>query len=46
MDISHPSVREFRPNAETLAAFAEIERGEGKTCNTIAELLAELNAED
>ena len=40
-----PSV-EFKPNAETLAAFAEIQRGEGKCCNSIAELLAELDAED
>ena len=44
--LTQTTVRQFNPNAETLAAFTEIERGEGKSCNTVAELLAELNAED
>ncbi|MBR4736736.1 MAG: type II toxin-antitoxin system RelB/DinJ family antitoxin [Rhodocyclaceae bacterium] len=35
----------FQPNAETLAAFAEIERGETETV-TLDELRAILNAED
>lgn len=34
--------REFRPNAETLEAFAQIERGEYKTFNTVEELMADL----
>ncbi|MDI9348514.1 MAG: hypothetical protein QM537_00755 [Candidatus Symbiobacter sp.] len=38
--------REFRPNAETLESFAQYERGEYKSFNTIEELMADLNADD
>ena len=34
------------PNAETRAAMAELEHGEGKAFDTDAELMADLNAED
>jgi hypothetical protein len=34
------------PNAETIAAFEEFERDGGKSFNSIAELMAELNADD
>ena len=34
------------PNAETRAAMAELEKGVGKSCDTVAELMADLNAED
>jgi DNA-damage-inducible protein J len=34
------------PNAETLAAMAELERGEGAQFENVAELMADLNAED
>jgi DNA-damage-inducible protein J len=34
------------PNAETRAAIRELEEGRGKTCNSFAELMAELNADD
>jgi DNA-damage-inducible protein J len=34
------------PNAETRAAIAELERGEGKSFDGVAELVADLNAED
>jgi DNA-damage-inducible protein J len=34
------------PNAETLGAMAELERGAGKSFNSAAELMAELNAEN
>ena len=36
----------FQPNAETLAAFAEIERGEGKTFDSVDALFADLHADD
>jgi hypothetical protein len=35
-----------RPNAETLAAMAELENGGGSRCSTIDELMALLNADD
>jgi hypothetical protein len=35
----------FQPNAETLAAFAEIERGETETV-TLDDLRAAINADD
>ena len=38
--------REFRPNADTLAAIAELESGGGKSFNTIEELMADLDADD
>ena len=34
------------PNAETRAAMAELEQEAGKSFDTVAELMAELNAED
>lgn len=34
------------PNAETVAAIAELERGEGASFDTVEELMAELNAPD
>jgi hypothetical protein len=34
------------PNAETRAAMVEIEKGVGKSFDTVAELMADLNAED
>jgi DNA-damage-inducible protein J len=34
------------PNAETRAAIAELEKGAGKSVDTVAELMADLNAED
>jgi DNA-damage-inducible protein J len=34
------------PNAETRAAIAELEEGAGKSLDSVAELMAELNAED
>jgi len=36
----------FQPNAETLAAFAEIERGEGKKFDSVDALFADLHADD
>ena len=36
----------FRPNAETLAAFAEIERGELKRFKSVDALFEDLNADD
>ena len=34
------------PNAETIAAIEELERGGGKSFNSIEELMADLNADD
>ena len=34
------------PNAETRAAMAELEKGAGKSVDTVAELMTDLNAED
>jgi DNA-damage-inducible protein J len=34
------------PNKETLAAMEELERGGGKSFSSVAELMADLNAED
>jgi len=34
------------PNAETRAAMAELEKRAGKSFDTVAELMADLNAED
>jgi DNA-damage-inducible protein J len=34
------------PNAESLKAIAELERGEGQVFNTVEEFLADLNARD
>ena len=34
------------PNAETRAAMAELEQGTGKAFDSVAELIADLNAED
>ncbi len=34
------------PNAETRAAMAEYEAGEYKTYDTLADMLADMNAED
>jgi DNA-damage-inducible protein J len=34
------------PNAETRAAMAELERGAGASFDSVANLMAELNAED
>ncbi len=34
------------PNAESLAAMAELERGDGAAFDTVVELIADLNAED
>jgi hypothetical protein len=39
-------VRAEIPNAKTLAAMEELESGKGKRVATIAELMAELNAEN
>jgi len=36
----------FRPNAETLAAFAEIERGGLKQFDSVDDLFADLHAQD
>ncbi|MCL1961818.1 MAG: type II toxin-antitoxin system RelB/DinJ family antitoxin [Desulfovibrionaceae bacterium] len=36
----------FRPNAETLAAFAEIERGRLKRFESVDALFEDLNADD
>ena len=36
----------FQPNAETLAAFTELERGEGKRFDSVEALFADLHAED
>ena len=34
------------PNAETRAAIAELERGAGRSFDSVADLMADLNAED
>jgi DNA-damage-inducible protein J len=34
------------PNAETRAAMSELEEGAGRSFNSVAELVADLNAED
>ena len=34
------------PNAETRAAMAELEKGADKSFDTVAKLMADLNAED
>jgi DNA-damage-inducible protein J len=34
------------PNAETRAAMAELERGAGASFDSVADLMAELNAKD
>jgi DNA-damage-inducible protein J len=34
------------PNAETLAAIDELERGKGRSFNTVEDLMADLNAPD
>lgn len=34
------------PNAETRAAMAELERGAGRSFDSVADLMADLNAED
>ena len=34
------------PNAETRAAMAELEKGDGKDFDSVAELIADLNAKD
>jgi DNA-damage-inducible protein J len=34
------------PNAETIAAMEELMRGEGKSFSSIADLMADLNADD
>jgi DNA-damage-inducible protein J len=34
------------PNAETRAAIAELEKGAGKSFDSVAELMTDLNAED
>jgi DNA-damage-inducible protein J len=36
----------FQPNAQTLAAFAEVERGDLKRFETVDALFADLHAED
>jgi DNA-damage-inducible protein J len=36
----------FNPNAETLEAMEELRNGGGKTFATVAELMADLNADD
>lgn len=36
----------FEPNAETLAAFREVEQGQLQSFDTLDELYASLNAED
>lgn len=36
----------FQPNAETLAAFAEVERGELKRFESVDALFADLHADD
>ncbi|MCX8505849.1 MAG: type II toxin-antitoxin system antitoxin, RelB/DinJ family [Alphaproteobacteria bacterium] len=38
--------REFKPNAETLESFAQYERGEYESFNTVEELMADLHAKD
>ncbi|MDI9349945.1 MAG: hypothetical protein QM537_08110 [Candidatus Symbiobacter sp.] len=38
--------REFHPNADTIAAIEELERGGGKSFKTIEELMADLDADD
>lgn len=35
-----------KPNAETCAAMAELEAGKGKSLDSVAALIADLNAED
>ena len=35
-----------KPNAETRAAIAELEEGGGRSFDSVAELMADLNAED
>jgi DNA-damage-inducible protein J len=35
-----------QPNAETIAAMEELERGEGIRFNTVEEMMADLNADD
>ncbi len=34
------------PNAETLEAMAELDRGEGKSFHSVEDLMADLNADD
>ena len=41
-----PSAMKTVPNAETIAAIEELERGGGKSFDSIEELMAELNADD
>jgi hypothetical protein len=43
--ISLPQGRDV-PNAETIAAIEELERGGGKSFDSIEELMAELNADE
>ena len=38
--------RPLIPNAETLAAMAELERGEGKQFKTVVELMTDLQEDD
>jgi DNA-damage-inducible protein J len=40
------SLHLFSPNAETLAAMAELDRGNGKSFPDVESLMAHLNAED
>lgn len=35
----------FRPNAETIEAMQELERGEGRTFASVEDLMADLNAD-
>jgi DNA-damage-inducible protein J len=42
----HLPIDLFSPNAETLEAMAELDRGEGKSFNTVEELMDDLNADD
>ena len=37
---------ELKPNAETIAAMEELERGEGVRFDTVEEMMAYLNAKD
>lgn len=37
---------DLKPNAETIAAMEELERGEGIRFDTVEEMMAYLNAED
>jgi DNA-damage-inducible protein J len=37
---------ELQPNAETIAAMEELERGEGIRFNTVEEMMAHLNSPD